>query len=877
MTIALPEIPGYQLDREIGAGGMARVYLGTQISLDRKVALKVMAPALVADPAFSKRFLREARTLAGLTHPNIVAVYDVGATESQLHYFAMQHLDNGDLAARIARGVPEPDLVRVITAIAKALGFAHQRGVVHRDVTPGNIMFDSANNPVLTDFGIARSQHGSTRITHTGVSIGTSSYMSPEQARGGEVDQRSDLYSLGALTFEGLTGHPPYQGADGFAVAYAHVFEPIPRLPAHVSHWQSFIDKVLAKDPNERFDNADQFAMALSDVPVSANRIVPQRNVAKATLAMPLTSAGTDPNASTRALPNQDPRALAPIKKNLNAPAPAGEKERALALKTAASIAAAVNKPETKRAFWPIALAVALALGAGVGGWYWTHKKPTVAGSGDSTPEVALVPETPVVKVSTDKAPTTAPPEAADPVAISVDPTAPVSPELTPSDLPTDQDPALPVTTPLGNAFGPPTRAMYVKPWLDMGVSQAKKNLCFAARGGAVDYFRLALSIDVGNVLASTGVADCFATLTPKVDTFLASESADLTALLPELAVMQKSAGVAGPKSKEFLLLQNERARLITALLARAPPLEEKWQGTEAAKYYQAVLALDANNASAKAGVVSAPAIGRPGYRFTDTLSSGGKAPTLVVIGAGDVTMRDAKGGTARVKISENFAVARSETTYGEFLRFVKATNYRGSGKGCNNKEGFAMFVAKDRTWDKPGFAQTDRSPVVCVDFDDAQAYVRWLSKQTSENYQLLSEAQWQLLAKNAPAPSCQSGNMGDADYGKEFEERDFYKCSDGHAGTASVGSFGADRNSLFDLTGNVREWVADCWNAAIGAHPGNGAPWQAGRCNARVVMGTAWLSAPDESTVSVRTNVDRDARNNTVGFRIARTVPQIP
>jgi serine/threonine-protein kinase PpkA len=871
MTIALPEIPGYQLDREIGAGGMARVYLATQISLDRKVALKVMAPALVADPAFSKRFLREARTLAGLTHPNIVAVYDVGATESQLHYFAMQHLDNGDLAARIARGVPEPDLVRVITAIAKALGFAHQRGVVHRDVTPGNIMFDSANNPVLTDFGIARSQHGSTRITHTGVSIGTSSYMSPEQARGGEVDQRSDLYSLGALTFEGLTGHPPYQGADGFAVAYAHVFEPIPRLPAHVSHWQSFIDKVLAKDPNERFDNADQFAMALSDVPVSANRIVPQRNVAKATLAMPLTNVGTDPNAATRPLANLDPRALAPVPKKLAVPATgapaAGEKERALALKTAASIAAAVVKPQAKRAIWPIALAIVLALGAGAGAWIWTHKKPSIAG--DSEPEQTAPEATVVADSKAMPAVTT------DPIASSDDPTLPIDPDIAQTDL-LPQDSALPDATPLGNAFGPPTRSIYVKPWLDMGVSQAKKNLCFAARGGAVDFFRLALSVDFGNALASKGVADCFATLIPKVDAFLAANTADLSALLPELAVMQKSAAVAGPKSKEFLLLQSERARLIAALLARVPPLEEQWQGAKAAEYYQSVLALDASNASAKSGVLSAPAIGRPGYRFSDVLAVGGKAPALVVIGAADVTMRDAKGGTARVKVSENFAVARSETTYGEFLRFVKATNYRGSGKGCNNKEGFAMFVKKDRTWSDPGFAQTDRSPVVCVDFDDAQAYVRWLSKQTSEDYQLLSEAQWQLLAKSAPAPGCQSGNIGDADYSKEFEERDAYKCSDGHASTAKVGSFGADRNGLFDLTGNVREWVADCWNPAIGAHPGNGAPWQAGRCNARVVMGTAWLSAPEEAA-NVRTDVDRTSRNNTVGFRIARAVPQIP
>ncbi|MCB1610296.1 MAG: serine/threonine protein kinase, partial [Xanthomonadales bacterium] len=234
-------IPGYEIERELGVGGMARVYLAIQSSLERRVALKVMAPALAADASFSKRFLREARTIASLTHPHIVAVYEVGVTNDHLHYFSMQFLPGGDFAQRMRKGVDQAEVVRVLCGIAKALGFAHQQGVVHRDVTPGNIMFDGADTPLLTDFGIARALSGSTRITSTGVSIGTSNYMSPEQARGGEVDARSDLYSLGVLAFEALSGRPPYQGPDGFAVAYAHVFEPIPRLPPALQHWQAFI------------------------------------------------------------------------------------------------------------------------------------------------------------------------------------------------------------------------------------------------------------------------------------------------------------------------------------------------------------------------------------------------------------------------------------------------------------------------------------------------------------------------------------------------------------------------------------------------------------------------------------------------------------
>jgi serine/threonine-protein kinase PpkA len=888
--VSLPEIPGYQLDREIGAGGMARVYLATQISLDRKVALKVMAPALVADPAFSKRFLREARTLAGLTHPNIVAVYDVGATDSQLHYFAMQHLDNSDMAARIARGIPETDVVRVVTAIAKALGFAHQRGVVHRDVTPGNIMFDSANNPVLTDFGIARSQHGSTRITHTGVSIGTSSYMSPEQARGGEVDQRSDLYSLGALAFEALTGHPPYRGADGFAVAYAHVFEPIPRLPAHVSHWQPFIDKILAKDPNERFDNADQFAMALSDVPVSAQRIVPQRALPKspATVQMAPPDAAASVSAQTRALKNVDAmpkpgqKPLAPSADRPTVPRGTARPEIPAAPPKLDSLLAEFKKKAPSAAAAPSAgnrsfkwLAAALLAGAGIvaGGYWLMQRKPIVT--------VAQTPPSGTVKapVLTPVTPIPTPAVVSDPALVpSLDPTlnTGLDPLVDPAVDPALSLETLPPLNPVGNDFGPPTRALFVKPMLDAAAVAVKKNQCFTPRG-AVDLFRLALSIDAVNAAAPKGVQSCFATFTASVDALLAAERADIAAFLPQLTLVQKSALVGGAKSPEAQLITAQRARIVSELLSRTKPLEAKWQGDAAALLYADVLLLEPANALAIAGAKRAPGLGKPGFSFSDVLKTGGKAPAMRIVSGGQIALRDAKGAGASAQVSSAFAVAKLETTLGDYRRFVSASGYRGGAQGCNNKEGFAMFVAKDRTWQKPGFDQTDSSPVVCVDFNDAQAYVRWLSAQTGESYRLLSEAEWQLLAKNAPKPGCSAGNIGDSSYGKQFEERKTYTCSDNFGATAPGGKFGADANGLSDLTGNVREWVADCWNASLGAHPRGGGPWQAGRCGSRVAMGTAWVSEPSETSVINRADFSSDARNNTVGFRVARDVAQSP
>lgn len=898
--MTLPEIPGYQLEREIGVGGMARVYLAIHTALDRRVAMKVMAPALVADPAFSKRFLREARTLAGLTHPNIVAVYDVGATDSLLHYFAMQHLENGDMSARIARGIPETEVVRIISVIAKALGFAHQRGVIHRDVTPGNIMFDGANNPVLTDFGIARSEHGSTRITQTGVSIGTSSYMSPEQARGGEIDQRSDLYSLGALTFEALTGHPPYKGADGFAVAYAHVFEPIPRLPAYVSHWQSFIDKVLAKDPNERFDNADQFAMGLSDVGVSAQRIVPQRVLNKASPVMPVTSANLVRPAAMQKPLNVDARALAPIKQAIAPNASAADRptlplqamptsNRPASVQqqfaqTPAKQVFAYDKT-SKRAMWPFALAGLIAVGLGAGGWWWqNHTSTTTVKPLVDTPKP--IPQTPTINPVAAN-PTATQPETANTPSASEIPivgsnpgellsTAEgATPELT--QLADGSNPLEPAGPPLASQFGPPTRANFVKPWLYTGAALAKKEQCFLARNGAVDFFRVALSVDTASTAAQKGIADCFATYTAKVEALLAQDVPNVEAFLAESALIQKSALAGGASSNEALLLASERKRIISTLLARGKPLEAKWQGSAALKLYQSVLLLEPTNALALAGSKRAPAIGKPGFSFTDPLKSGGKSPTMQIVGGGDVTLRDAKGGVAKVSIADNFAVARTEVTFGEYARFVSAAGYRGGSQGCNNIEGFAMFVSKDRTWQKPGFEQTDRSPVVCVDFADAQAYVNWLSKETGEKYRLLSEAQWQLLAKSAPKPACGSGNVGDSQFGSQFEVRKVYSCSDNYGATAPTGSFGTDRNGLVDITGNVREWVQDCWNPSLAAHPKGGAAWETGRCGTRISMGTGWTSPPTEASAVIRTPFASDARNNTVGFRVSRVVAQIP
>ncbi len=196
------KIPGYRIEKEIGHGGMSTVYLAEQESLKRQVAIKVMSPALAADRTFGERFFAEGETVAQFNHPHIVAVYDLGA-EGHNYYLIGEYISGGDLRGRLEQGRISPaDALNITRQIADALGFAHAKGYVHRDVKPGNIMFRDTGAAVLSDFGIAKAMSGDGGKTATGTSIGSPHYMSPEQARGKKVDGRSDLYSLGVVLYE---------------------------------------------------------------------------------------------------------------------------------------------------------------------------------------------------------------------------------------------------------------------------------------------------------------------------------------------------------------------------------------------------------------------------------------------------------------------------------------------------------------------------------------------------------------------------------------------------------------------------------------------------------------------------------------------------
>lgn len=268
----MPDIPGYQVMRRIGRGGMCYVYLGLQRSLDRQVAIKVMAPDALNDEIGKQRFEREARTIAKLEHPSIVGIHEVGRTPEGLLYYVLPYLSKGHVGQRDLTQ-DEPRVIEVLRSLLSALEYAHARGIVHRDVKAENVLFDNADRPVLTDFGIAVSKRDNVRMTGGGMALGSSTYMSPEQARGERVDGRADIYSLGVLAFEMLCGHLPFQSPDSLSLALMHAQDPVPRLPEDKRHWQAFIDKAMEKSAGKRFANAHQMMLALFDVEAESTRI----------------------------------------------------------------------------------------------------------------------------------------------------------------------------------------------------------------------------------------------------------------------------------------------------------------------------------------------------------------------------------------------------------------------------------------------------------------------------------------------------------------------------------------------------------------------------------------------------------------------------
>lgn len=828
------EVPGYTIKSEISAGPNASVLLAVQTSLDREVALKVVSKDLVNDKAYAERFLQVARSLASFSHPNIVAVYDVGVTPEQAPYFSMQYLSGGDLAARAQRGMSEQQLLETLAGVARALGYVHQRGLIHRAITPRNVLYDAYDTPVLIDFGVAPTPSQDSHITSIGFPVEVSRFMSPEQARGGEQDARSDIYCLGALCFYGLTGRPPYDGADGFAVAYAHVFEPIPRLPPERAHWQALIDTALAKDPKDRFANVEQFLDALNAVELHRQESAATgttddggaegvRAMPPATVVAPIPAAGT--GATTAA------------------PAPGSP-----------ATAAAPAKPLLVRA-WPLAAVAAgvvlIAIALIPRGGKQTLPEPQAV----SNP--APVAAAPATARPADAAPAPSPPMA-DAAAARPAEEAPAPPGSADAAAAAKADAErlalldAAESQAIDNAefAKPPTVVDPLNEAIRLGrIDLAGQRLTTPAGANALERFQFALKLEPKSKAAKQGIVDIAKKYIDLADKGAPGKSAGAAELAAYSQNLDRAAEVAKlvPEGADALKdIAARRRKLAEPLIAQAREAADKWDKAAAKSAYELALQIEPDSQAARDGLKFVATIGEPGFVFHDKLGDAAQAPVMVVLPGAKVAM------------------ARHPVTRAEFRRYwdnAGRAEFSGKDLSCRDRESI-FRSSKKRSWENPDIPQDDSHPAVCIGWREAAGYAQWLGKQTGKRYRLPSAAEFDEVASKAPAASCATANLADAAFNRQYDSRDGAACDDGFAATSPVEHYAAVAG-IYDIDGNVREWIGAC---------GNGTPAAAGSaCRDFRAKGRGWLSVGAKESATASDTFAADVSLNTVGFRVVR------
>lgn len=795
--MATIDIPDYRPVDKLGSSRLASVRLATQTSLEREVALKILSPGPAADPDISEQFLQSARTLASFAHPNVVQVYDIGLEPAP--YYAMQYLSGGNLASRVRRGLEERELRRILESIARALGYVHRRRHVHGGISPNNILFDPNDTAILSDFGLLAARRKLAADSDAALPSGDG-YVSPEVARGDTPDTRSDIYSLGAVAFFGLSGRSPSEAGDAQS--------PIPRLPPERAHWQALIDKAMASDPNKRFQSAEALLAALASIDIASSESAGgHAAVARSTAApaRPATATApplpTAPAAPSAAAANVEPRP-APFVLVDGLPAPA--------------------TPAVASGHWlPIAIAaLGVLLIGGVGYGLWASRTPP--------PEVAR-------------------PLVADPVE-TPEPVPPAAPSPTSTAAASEPDF---LSDPRLDAEGRPLTAIDLRqvPTVVDPVAElirlgkadlAAQRLTLPPERNALERFQLALKINSRTRAAREGIVQVARSYLELAEN--AYQTGQTDTFLEQLGKAGEVATLAGEDGAAVTnQIRERRNREAGRLIEEARPLVDAWDKTAAGALYERALAIDPGNSAVLDAQRRLQRVGAPGYVFRDALDGGGSAPSLVVL---DATL----------------AVGQFPVTRGEFARWPQAN--APSQTACRDRESF-FRSSRSRNWLKPDIDQDDTHPVVCIGFAQAQRYAAWLSERTGHRYRLLTPAEWDRIARSATTADCRSANLADQAYRRRYETQQGQTCDDGAAGTAPVGRYPAISVGVFDLDGNVREWVAGC---------GKGTPLTSG-CREHTVKGRGWLSVPGKESVGNVESYGDEVALNSVGFRIAREI----
>jgi serine/threonine-protein kinase PpkA len=765
----MPDIPGYRVLRRIGKGGMSQVYLGVQESLDRQVAIKVMSPEALRDEVSKQRFEHEARTIAKLEHPCIVGIHEVGRSPQGLMYYVLPYLAKGHLGQRDFTN-DESRTFEVLRALLSALEFAHARGIVHRDVKAENVLFDNADRPLLTDFGIALSRKDNTRITTAGLAVGSGGYMAPEQARGEAVDGRADLYSVGVLAYELVTGRLPFLANDTLALALMHAQDPIPRLSPDKKHWQGFIDRAMAKMPENRFRNAQQMLTALNLL------------------------SETSKTRSTN-------------------PSNAIETEH----KTRKSL---------RQSWWIPATLIVVGL-AILAYSLNTLLKDRGAGNNDF-----FVAET--TKPNDLAMPVKAAPSAA--VAVASEPELkPLPAPEQPTTLPIAADPK--ATSSLEESLSSTTavEATDGNPYANVKAGVLVSNLSYdPSVPGAKHIFLASKQLKLNRFSTPAG-DNAMESLSAAYK--IAPKNSNIVAMSDTVIAGMSKAINDAVKNKHddtAKTLYNRSDKFAKELNRQTSPA---WLSLNDTLPNLIVVRLQKDTSSADARGITAtkklvaqlkidPKLLEPAWSKAAQLPKAGdlvkdKGPTMVLIQAPSPT-------------GKGFAVMRKEVSRAEYESFSRATNRAASI--CKNA--FASIFTGKIDWQTPGFKQNGDHPVVCVSHQDAAAYAQWLGQRTGQKFRLPTSSEWRSLVNYKAGDACRAGVVA---------------C--GNKGTSAGSGTPSSPFGVYDLQGNVSEWLGD--DGGSGRYPAAGLSWR------------DLPSSPANKTT--RQNANRGYDD--VGFRLVRDV----
>ena len=883
------EVPGHTILSRLGRGGMATVFLARDEQLNRLVAVKVIGERFDEDVQFKRRFEREARVAAGLTHPNIVPVHTYGYTSDKRPYISMTFLDGGTLRDRLRKrgALPVDEALGITRQMASALLAAHARNIVHRDLKPDNVLFQG-DTAFLTDFGIAKLLDATTELTRPGSNPGTVKYFSPEQALEQAVDQRSDIYALGVVLYEMLTGRIPIE-ADTmmqFLMRISHVAPAA--LPADLKGLQPFMDVLLAKDPAERVATCADVVSIIQAMERNWMRFgavdrltdgveITPSGQARASVDMDATQMldPAIPPATDRGAPDGPLRGGSDPQVRTGPTFSIADRPD-LGRATAATTGVAVPVPPVGRApAGPAGMSPAGTLPAGTSPAD-DDSGLTDMGESSAVEAVAQTPAQQSAEVEATDATIGMVPEPRPPVPRPASRLAMLQgvaivvlavlvtalgfllwwrgqsadgqrPDVRPPGRAEVAAKHVPPATlaPAVRDGAPVTPASSVPP---VSSSQGSAPVVVppgrtpvgATPGDAVVQDQAArpslqvqpLQLPVGPTPADGGVA---------VLTLITTPAADRVTLVG--TKLRYKAGIAVPAGtvrvrveKNGYLPREEQLDL------RPGPNHIEW----------ALTARAALPAPVPAAVAPAKAV--PSVRLTQEQIQAiarSLAAESIDIPAGAFRMGDVAGGGERDEQPPHdvsvgaFRLARHEVTVAQYEAFAQAT-----GRDMPSDSGLGR----------------DNHPVVNVSSSDANAFAAWLSEQTHRRFRLPTEAEWEYAARAggrsryAWGETIGRNNANCAGCGSAWDNRS----------TAPVGSFAPNHFGLYDMHGNVWEWVLDCYNDSYVDAPADGGVWTKGDCSKRVLRGGAWDSPPAKVRAANRDGLASTFRFKDNGFRLA-------